>query len=134
VSSLLIAAACILVIYAGFVVALIVAGCPRDARDVARFIPDCIVLVRRLLGDPRVPRRHKLLLGAVVGYLAFPIDLVPDFIPFAGQVDDLLILVLALRVVLRASGSELLREHWPGPERSRAFVLRHVGAPTPVET
>jgi uncharacterized membrane protein YkvA (DUF1232 family) len=134
VSSLLIVAACILVVYAAFVVALIVAGRRRDARDVARFIPDCIVLVKRLLGDPRVPRRHKLLLGALVGYLALPIDLVPDFIPVAGQIDDVLVVVLALRVVLRASGSELMREHWPGPESSLAFVLRFLGASTPVES
>jgi uncharacterized membrane protein YkvA (DUF1232 family) len=127
VSSLLIVAACILVVYAAFVVALIVAGRGRDARDVARFIPDCIVLVRRLLGEPRVHRRQKLLLGALVGYLAFPIDLVPDFIPVAGQIDDLLVVVLALRVVLRASGSELLREHWPGPDSSLALVRRLVG-------
>jgi uncharacterized membrane protein YkvA (DUF1232 family) len=127
VSSFLIVAACIPVAYAAFVVALIVAGRRRDARDVARFIPDCIVLVTRLLGEARVPRRHKLLLGALVGYLAFPIDLVPDFIPVAGHVDDLLVVVLALRVVLRASGGELLRKHWPGPERTLAFVLRFVG-------
>ena len=128
-SSLLIVAVCILAVYAAFVVALIVAGRRRDARDVARFIPDCIVLVRRLFGDPRVPRRHKLLLGALVGYLALPVDLVPDFIPVAGHVDDVLVVVLALRVVIRASGSELLREHWPGPESSLTFVLRFVGGP-----
>jgi len=133
-SSLLIVAVCLLVVYAAFVVALVVAGRRRDARDVARFIPDCIVLVRRLVGDSRVPRRHKLLLGALVGYLALPIDLVPDFIPVAGHIDDVLAVVLALRVVVRASGSELLREHWSGPESSLAFVLRFVGASTPVET
>ena len=127
-SSLLIVAVCILVVYAAFIVALIIAGRGRDARDVARFIPDCIVFVRRLVGDPRVPLRHKLLLGALVGYLAFPIDLVPDFIPVAGQIDDLLLVVLALRVVLRASRGELLREHWPGPGSSLAFVRRLVGA------
>jgi uncharacterized membrane protein YkvA (DUF1232 family) len=130
VSSLLIVAICILVLYAAFVVALIVAGWGRtDVRNVARFIPDCVVLVRRLVGDPRVPRRHKLLLGALVGYLALPIDLVPDFIPVAGHIDDVLVVVLALRIVLRASGSDLLREHWPGPASSLAFVLRFVGAP-----
>jgi uncharacterized membrane protein YkvA (DUF1232 family) len=126
---LLLAAACILVVYAAFVVALVVAGRRREARDVARFIPDCIVLVRHLLGDPRVPRRDKLLLGALVGYLALPFDLVPDFIPVAGHIDDALVVVLALRAVLRGSGSELLREHWPGPESSLALVLRFVGAP-----
>lgn len=132
-SSLLIAAACILVVYAAFVVALIVAGRRRDARDVARFIPDCIVLLKRLLGDPRVPRRRKLLLGALVGYLALPIDLVPDFIPVAGQIDDVVVVAIGLRVVLRASGGELLHEHWPGPESSLAFVLRFLGTSTPVE-
>jgi uncharacterized membrane protein YkvA (DUF1232 family) len=126
---LVVIAACLLIAYAAFVVELIVAGRRGHARDVARFIPDCIVLVRRLLGDPRVPRRYKLLLGAVVGYLALPFDLVPDFIPVAGQLDDAVVVVLGLRAVLRGSGTELLREHWPGPESSLAVVLRLVGVP-----
>jgi uncharacterized membrane protein YkvA (DUF1232 family) len=125
---LLLVAACILVVYAAFVIALMVVGRWQGARAVARFIPDCVVLVRRLLGDPRVPRRHKLLLGALVAYLALPVDLVPDFIPVAGHVDDALVLALALRGVLRRSGAELLREHWPGSEASLAVVLRLVGA------
>ena len=127
---LVLVAACGLLVYAGLVVALIAAGRGGSARDVARFIPDCIVLVRRLLGDPRVARRHKVLLAALVGYLAFPFDLVPDFIPVAGQVDDALAVVLILRAVLRGSGSELLREHWRGPESSLALVLRFAGAPS----
>ena len=124
------AAALMLLLYAALVLALIVAGRRGTARDIARFVPDCAVLVRRLLGDPRVPWRHKLLLGAVVGYLAFPFDLVPDFIPVAGHADDVLVVVLALRVVLRGSGSALLREHWRGPESSLALVLRFAGAPS----
>ena len=96
--------------------ALVVAGRRASARDVARFIPDCIGLVRRLLGDPRVPRRHKLLLGAVVGYLALPFDLVPDFLPVVGQVDDVLVVWLALRVVLGGSG-----------ERATASALARTG-------
>jgi uncharacterized membrane protein YkvA (DUF1232 family) len=126
---LLLVAACLLLVYAGFVVVLIAAGRGRTVRDVARFIPDCIVLMGRLVGDPRVPRRHKLLLGAVAGYLAMPFDVVPDFIPVAGQVDDALVVVLALRAVLRGSGNELVRELWPGPQSSLAFVLRFAGAP-----
>jgi uncharacterized membrane protein YkvA (DUF1232 family) len=117
-------AAGVLLVYAGLVIVLTVGGRPGPARDLARFIPDCVVLVRRLLGDPRVPRRHKLLLGAVVGYLALPFDIVPDFIPVAGQLDDALVVALALRAVLRRSGRELLTTHWPGPDRSLAFVLR----------
>jgi uncharacterized membrane protein YkvA (DUF1232 family) len=125
---LLLVAAFFLLVYAGLVVALVVAGRGSSAGDVARFIPDCIVLVRRLLGDPRVPRRHKLLLGVLVGYLALPFDLVPDFIPVAGQLDDALVVALALRVLLRGSGSELLREHWRGPESSLGLLLRFAGA------
>jgi uncharacterized membrane protein YkvA (DUF1232 family) len=96
-------------------------------RAVAGFIPDCIVLMRRLLGDPRVPRRHKLMLGLLVPYLASPIDLIPDFIPVIGLLDDALLVALVLRRVLRAGGAELLHEHWPGPEESLRVVLRVVG-------
>jgi uncharacterized membrane protein YkvA (DUF1232 family) len=104
VTRLLLAAACALCAYGALLVLLMVAGRRGRARDLARFVPDCIVLVTRLLGDPRVPRRHKLLLGAVVAYLALPFDLVPDFIPIAGQLDDALVVALALRAVLRCAG------------------------------
>ena len=125
--SLLVAAGVLLALYGGFVVALIVLGRRETARAVAGFIPDCVVLVRRLMRDPRVPRRRKLLLAALVGYLALPFDLVPDFIPVAGQLDDALVVALALRAVLRGGGRELVREHWPGPAGSLAVVLRLVG-------
>ena len=122
--------AAVVAVYALFVLALLVLGRRGDARALAGFIPDCIVLVRRLLGDPAVPRGHKLLLGALVAYLALPFDLVPDFIPVAGQADDAIIVALVLRSVLRASGPERLREHWPGPESSLAVLLRLMGAPS----
>jgi uncharacterized membrane protein YkvA (DUF1232 family) len=127
VSSFLVIAVGVLLAYAAFVVAMIVAGRRGVARDVVRFIPDCVALVRDLLRDPRVPRRHKRLLGLLVGYLALPFDIVPDFIPVAGHLDDALMVALALRVVLRGS-SELVREHWRGPESSLAVVLRFAGA------
>jgi uncharacterized membrane protein YkvA (DUF1232 family) len=110
------------------VAALLAAGRGADARALAGFVPDCLVLVRRLLGDPRVPRRRRLLLVALGLYLAMPIDLVPDFVPVAGQLDDLLAVVIVLRVVLRSGGPELLRELWPGPERSLQVVLRAVSS------
>jgi uncharacterized membrane protein YkvA (DUF1232 family) len=95
-----------------------------QARALAGFIPDCVVLLRRLMGDERVPRARKLQLAALVGYLALPVDLVPDFIPVAGQLDDAILVALVLRGVLRAAGPGLLEEHWPGPEAGAAVIRR----------
>jgi uncharacterized membrane protein YkvA (DUF1232 family) len=84
--------------------------------------------MRRLVRDPRVPRRRKALLVALAVYLSSPIDLIPDFLPIAGQLDDALLAGLALRAVLRGGGEELVREHWPGPQSSLEVVLRLAGA------
>jgi uncharacterized membrane protein YkvA (DUF1232 family) len=119
------------VAYAAFVIALYLLGRRADARALATFIPDCIVLVTRLARDPRVPRRRKLLLLGLVGYLALPFDLVPDFIPVAGQLDDAIIVALVLRSVVRSSGVSVVRELWPGPQRSVALILRFAGAARP---
>jgi uncharacterized membrane protein YkvA (DUF1232 family) len=116
--------AAVVVIYACAVGALVIAGRRGDARALASFIPDCLVLVKRLLGDPRVPRRRKLLLVALLVYLASPIDLVPDFVPVAGQLDDAIVVALVLRALVRGGGEPLLREHWPGSERSLAVIRR----------
>jgi uncharacterized membrane protein YkvA (DUF1232 family) len=121
---LAVSAISVLVLYAGLVVGLLLVGRRGAARALGLFIPDCLVLLRRLLADDRVPTRRKLVLVALVGYLALPIDLVPDFIPIAGQLDDVIVAALALRYVLRSGGPELLRAHWPGPETSLNAVLR----------
>ena len=110
-------------VYAAAVAALAVAGRRGDAAALARFVPDCVVLLRRLMGDPRVPRRSRVALIAALGYLLCPIDLVPDFIPVAGQLDDAIIVTLVLRHLLKAGGPELVRDHWPGPQRSLRVVL-----------
>jgi uncharacterized membrane protein YkvA (DUF1232 family) len=114
----------VLSIYALFVSALYIAGRRTEARALAGFIPDCIVLFRRLLGDPRISRTRKLLIFAMIGYLAMPFDLVPDFIPVAGQLDDAILVALVLRTVLRGGGPGLVREHWPGPDDSLRVILR----------
>jgi uncharacterized membrane protein YkvA (DUF1232 family) len=118
VSPLLWAALVALGLYAAAVLLLVALGRRADASALAGFIPDCVVLVRRLLGDPRVPRRTKIALWLLIGYLVMPIDLVPDFIPVAGQLDDAILVALVLRSFLRAGGAALVREHWPGPERT----------------
>jgi uncharacterized membrane protein YkvA (DUF1232 family) len=115
-------------LWLGLVLFLLAAGRREDARAVAGFVPDCLVLGRRLLRDPRVPRRRKALLVALVAYLALPFDLVPDFLPVVGQLDDALVVALVLRALLRGGGEPLLREHWPGPERSLGVILRLAGS------
>jgi uncharacterized membrane protein YkvA (DUF1232 family) len=124
---LLITLGALLAAYVLLVLALVAAGRDTQARALARFIPDCLVLLRRLLGDPRVPRRHKLLLALLLAYVISPIDLVPDVIPVVGQLDDAIVVGLALRAVLRTAGPALVEQHWPGPPDSLAFVLRLAG-------
>lgn len=121
---LLVSLAVVLGVYAAFVAWLVILGRRDDARALATFIADCIVLVTRLAREPRVSRRRKLLLVALIGYLALPFDLVPDFIPVAGQLDDAIIVAAALRSVLRAAGEAPVREHWPGPESTRGLIMR----------
>ena len=116
-----------LALYAGFVVALVVAGRRQDARAVAAFVPDCAVFFTRLVRDERVPRRSKLLLAALAAYLALPFDLVPDFIPVIGQLDDAILVAIVLRTVLRRTEQALLEEHWPGPRSSLQLLLRAAG-------
>lgn len=114
-------------LYAVFVAVLVVAGRREGARAAAAFVPDCVVLFKRLLSDPRVPRRKKLVLAALIPYLLMPFDLVPDFIPVAGYLDDAVIVAFALRYVLRGSGPDLISAHWPGPPASLNLVLRFAG-------
>jgi len=111
----------VLVLYAGVVAAFFVAGRREDARAIAGFVPDCVVLFTRLLRDERLPRRQKLLVAALLPYLALPFDLIPDFIPVAGQLDDAVIVALVLRRVMRAR-PDLVEEHWPGPQRTLAWL------------
>jgi uncharacterized membrane protein YkvA (DUF1232 family) len=122
VSTGLILLAAILALYAALVITLVVAGRKRDARALVRLVPDCLVLFKRLLTDPRVDWWRKVVLVLVIAYVASPIDLVPDFVPIAGQLDDAILIVLAIRVLLRGDGPRLLSEHWPGPARSLEFI------------
>ncbi len=119
-------------LYLVAILALVVAGRRETARAVAGFVPHCLVLFARLLREPRVPWRRRVLLGAVIPYLAMPFDLVPDFVPVAGQIDDALVVAFAMRHVARGN-PELVRELWPGPRESLELLLRLVGVkrPTP---
>ena len=94
---------------------------------IARLVPHCAVLFKRLLGDPRVSTAWKVASAFALVYLAFPFDLVPDFIPVAGQLDDAIIVALVLRGLLRSAGPRLMREHWPGPTALLVPLERFAG-------
>jgi uncharacterized membrane protein YkvA (DUF1232 family) len=79
-------------------------------------LPHLVKLLARLMRDPRVSPRSKAVLVLVVGYLASPIDLIPDMVPGMGQLDDLVIAAFALDYMINRVPDEILREHWDGDE------------------
>ena len=102
---------------------------PRDValRELLRVIPDVLRLVRRLLGDPAVPLRVKVALVALLAWLISPIDLIPEFIPVLGPLDDVVVAVLVLRYVRRRVGLERIRSRWPGTPDGFALLSRIIG-------
>jgi uncharacterized membrane protein YkvA (DUF1232 family) len=102
---------------------LVLLGRRHDARDLARFVPDCVVLFKRLLRDPRVPRRAKIAVALLIPYLALPFDLIPDFIPVIGQIDDAVLVALTIAYVAKSAGRSVIEELWPGSERGMRAIL-----------
>jgi len=100
-------------------------------RDALRLLPDVLRLLRRLAADRSLPGGVRLRLAALLVYLAVPIDLVPDMIPVLGQVDDAIVVVLALRSVARRAGPEVLARHWPGTPDGLAALHRLAGLDPP---
>ena len=90
---------------------------PGTARDLAAFIPDCVTTVRRLRADPRVPRRARIAIVVAGLWVASPIDLIPEFLPIIGPLDDVVVVALALRYAGRQVPREVLFEAWPGETR-----------------
>ena len=92
-------------------------------RESLRILPDLVRLLTRLARDPDLPRGVRVRLGLLLGYLALPVDLVPDFVPVLGYADDAIVVVLVLRSVVRRVGVEPLRAHWPGIRRRLHHAL-----------
>ena len=82
-----------------------------EAIDVARKLPTYARLVWGLARDPRVPTQQKLVLGGIAAYLAFPIDVIPDFIPVIGELDDLAVLIFGLDWFIRNAPADVVEEH-----------------------
>ena len=127
-SWLLLALVVLAVVYLGLIAAIAIGSRQWDLRMIAKLVPYCAVLFKRLLGDPRVSVGWKVASALALVYIAFPFDLVPDFIPVLGQLDDAIIIALVLRGLLRSAGPRLMREHWPGPAALLIPLERFAGA------
>jgi uncharacterized membrane protein YkvA (DUF1232 family) len=99
-------------------------------REILRLLPDVVRLLSRLARDGTLPRGIRIRLWLLLGYLASPVDIIPDFIPVIGYADDVIVVVLTLRSVVRRTGDEPLTRHWPGTEQGLTAVRRIAGLPT----
>jgi uncharacterized membrane protein YkvA (DUF1232 family) len=95
--------------------------------EALRLLPDVLRLLHRLASDSTVSRAGRVRLWLLFGYLALPIDLVPDFVPVLGYADDAIIVSLVLRSVVRRAGVPVVRRHWPGTDDGLAALARLTG-------
>lgn len=124
---LLIATALLLTLWAALVV--IAARLPQGTlKELAGFLPDCVTTVRRLRADPRVPRRAKLVVALAGLWVLSPIDLIPEFLPLIGALDDVVVVALALRYAARKVPPDVLFAAWPG---RRSVMERVLGKQRP---
>ena len=92
--------------------------------ELVRLVRPCIALFRDIMRDPTLPRRTRVIPALVVAYLALPIDLVPDFLPVIGHLDDALIVAFALRHLVAATGRDRVAQHWTGEPKGLERVLK----------
>lgn len=99
---------------------------PDDVRlrEAARLLPDVLRLAGRLARDGSLPRGVRLRLWLLLGYLASPVDLVPDVVPVLGQADDVVVALVVLRSVVRRAGPDAVERHWPGTPAGLAALGR----------
>ena len=114
-------------IWLALILALLLSGRGALARELATLVPDLVVLFAGLVRDPAVPRRAKLALAIASVWLASPIDLIPEFIPVAGPLDDAIVAALALRYVLRTTGGAVVASHWRGSDAMLERLMRLAG-------
>jgi uncharacterized membrane protein YkvA (DUF1232 family) len=101
-------------VWALAILALILLGRRSAARQLATLLPNLVVLFRGLLRDPDVPRSSKVWIGFAVAWLVSPIDLIPEFIPLLGPLDDAVVAALVLRYVVKRTDRAVLDRHWRG--------------------
>lgn len=96
------------------------------AREAVAFLPDVVMLFKDVLQDPRVPRGAKFKVGAALAYIVSPIDIITDWIPGVGMLDDVAIVALAAHELLEGAGEEIVREHWHGSPQGLELLLKLV--------
>jgi uncharacterized membrane protein YkvA (DUF1232 family) len=96
---------------------------PGVLKDLAGLLPACVTTVRRLRRDPRVPRRAKLAVAFAGLWVLSPIDLIPEFFPVIGPLDDVVVVALALRYAARQVPRAALEEAWTGDPHLLARLL-----------
>jgi uncharacterized membrane protein YkvA (DUF1232 family) len=121
---LLIAGLAFVVLWLLAVLILLWLGRKTLARELISLLPNLLHLLRGLLGDERVPRSSKALLVLGVMWLASPIDLIPEFLPGIGALDDAVVAGLVLRHLVRRAGPDVVRDHWRGDPRTLSVLLR----------
>jgi uncharacterized membrane protein YkvA (DUF1232 family) len=120
--------AALLLVWIALIVALLVAKPDKaQLKEALRLLPDLLRLLRRLAADPALPRGVRVRLGLLLAYLAFPFDLIPDFIPVLGYADDAIIIVAVLRSTVHRTGLDAVRKNWPGTEDGFSALSRLAG-------
>ena len=118
-------------VWIAMIVALVLAGRGSAARELATLLPNLVLLFRGLLRDPRVPRGSKALIWFAVVWVVSPIDLIPEFIPVIGPLDDAVVAALVLRFVLKRTDRDVLFEHWRGDPATLERLVRSRGKSFP---
>ena len=106
---------------------LLAFGRVNAAKELAGLVPNLLLLFKDLVKDPRVPRGAKIWLGVAAVWLASPIDLLPEFIPVLGPLDDAIVAAVVLRHLVKKAGPEVVYEHWRGDPATIGRVLRIFG-------
>ena len=105
-------------------VVLLAIGRKTTSRELVTFLPNLIRLFRGLLRDERVPRSSKVLLLLGGFWLASPIDLIPEFLPGVGALDDAVVAGLVLRHLVKRAGPDVVKNHWRGDPKTIGLMLR----------
>ena len=113
--------------YAALVLGLILAGRRVAAKELAALIPNLLLLFKDLAKDPSVPRGPKIWLAVGTLWLLSPIDLLPEFLPVLGPLDDAVVAAVVLRHLVRRAGVDIVRSHWRGEPATLDRILRASG-------